>query len=565
MEYVIRQKFRKEIRSHRYQFTFTSDGKRALEQLRKHRDLDMVLTDIRMPEMDGLTLLGKLKEIDSQTQAVVVSAYGDMDNIRAAMNLGAFDFLIKPLDLKDLELTVEKTLAHTRRIRHDRKKLKNAQQQLKYLAYHDGLTGLANREQFINRLNHAMDISHRNPDKGYAVLFLDLDDFKRINDSLGHSVGDNLLKEFANSLKQSVRYCDTVSRFGGDEFVVLLEQVKEFRAVLAMVRRIQEITCKAFILDQHKVLISVSIGITVSDQGYQFPEDVIRDADVAMYRAKLNAGSSYVMFNPDMQRTVAKHLRLESELRRALEHKDILAHYQPIYATLDQRLTGFEVLARWPKSNDRWISPADFILVAEESGLINLLGQQILELACTQMHHWQEQYPSLELTVSVNVSVLQLMAKDFVSVLETVLNKTGVDRMWLKLEITESSITSEIGSTEDNLRRLRDGDFHLCIDDFGTGYSSLSRLYLFPIKTLKIDQSFVRSLCTDDRLTKLVSAIIALGHSLGLDLVAEGVETKEQLDLLTSLGCENAQGFLMNAPMSADAATRLLEKETGID
>jgi diguanylate cyclase (GGDEF)-like protein len=429
-------------------------------------------------------------------------------------------------------------------------KLIQATEKLQHDAFHDALTDLPNRAYFIQLLNHVIQLAERYPEKLYAVLFLDLDRFKVINDSLGHAIGDEFLKQVAKRLQDCVRSSDVIARFGGDEFVILLEQVNTSQEAIEIVQRIHNQFILPFTIDGYEIFSGTSIGIALSTMAYQHPTHILRDADIAMYHAKAQGRNRYAVFNPSMQAQVATRLQLEGDLRRALEAQEFHLHYQPIISLATGRLRGFEALVRWYHPKRGHVSPAEFIPISEEMGLILPLGWWVLQEACQQFSQWLQEFPQAsQLVMNVNLSAIQLKQVDLLDHLEETLQATGIPRECLKLEITESCILETVTSEAQRLKHLKDLGIRLCIDDFGTGYSSLSRLHEFPIDTLKIDRSFVKRL--RQTASETIKMIVTLAHSLGMDVVAEGIETETDLEILKNLECEFGQGYLFSRPIQA--------------
>ncbi|HEY9618751.1 MAG TPA: EAL domain-containing protein [Crinalium sp.] len=559
---LIQQRFRKRIKAKEIDFVFALDGVEALQRLQENQQVDMVLTDINMPKMDGLTLIGRLSEIDDTLKAVVISAYGDIPNIRKAMNRGAFDFLTKPIDFQDLEVTIQKTLEFVQQNRERQRQIQKAQEALFQAAYQDTLTGLPNRAWFLEQLSQVIDQQNQASNALYAVLFIDLDRFKLVNDSLGHAIGDVLLQEVANRLKLCVREPDVVARLGGDEFAILLQNIQNPSSALAVARRVQEQLKQPFALEGLEIFSEASIGITLGVQNYQHPEELLRDADVAMYCAKSQGKGQYEVFDPIMQIRIKESLLLENDLRCAIERQELSLYYQPIIAAETGKLSGFEALIRWQHPSEGWIPPSKFIPLAEETRLIIPVGWWILETACRQLRLWHQQFPTqAALKLNVNFSVVQLQQLQLVEQVEDILQRAGLDGKHLKFEITESYLLEDTASQIEILKRLRALGIEICIDDFGTGYSSLSRLHEFPIDTLKIDRSFIRRVDTQSgKNLETVRMIITLAHSLGMDVVAEGVENAAQLQKLKELGCNFFQGYLISRPVDSQTATEWLRR-----
>ena len=438
---------------------------------------------------------------------------------------------------------------------------KRAEAQLVHDAFHDGLTGLPNRALFIDHLRLSVARSGRKESQLFSVLFLDLDRFKVVNDSLGHLVGDKLLVAMAHRLESCVRPGDTIARLGGDEFTILLEDLKNNNEAIHVAERIQRELSKPFELDGRQISTSASIGIAPSTIGYEQPEDILRDADTAMYYAKSVGGSRHQVFDKSMHTRAVKLLQMQTDLRRAIEKEELFVEYQPIVSLDTFRVTGFEALARWNQQDQGPINPSQFIPVAEELGLIFPMGEWILRQACAQTSKWQEQYPmDTPLTISVNLSGKQFTQPDLIEQIEKILAETNLSPTSLKLEITESAMVENEAAASEMLRRLRLLGVGLSIDDFGTGYSSLSSLHRFPISTLKIDASFVRRMSGQNENTEIVRTIMSLADNLGMDVTAEGVETLEQVTKLRTFGCKKGQGFFFSRPVSATNAEALLRE-----
>lgn len=435
-----------------------------------------------------------------------------------------------------------------------------AEEKLVYHAFYDSLTGLPNRDWFVGQLQTAIALSRQDPDYLYAVLFIDLDRFKIVNDSLGHLAGDLLLQKVAERLQSSLRSSDKMARFGGDEFAILLEEIDRLEEVIKVVERIRAKLSLPFNLEKEKVFTSASIGITLSTIGYERPEDLLRDADVAMYQAKEKQKGSYTLFNPGMQAAAVARLQLENSLRRAIAQQQFSLHYQPIICFQTGHLAGFEALIRWHHPTLGWISPAIFIPIAEQTGLINEIGWWVCEEACRQLREWKDSFwQASELVMNVNLSAYQLRQVGLVERFDLLLRSYQLDGKDLKLEITESCFLETVASETTIVQQLKTLGIGLCIDDFGTGYSSLSRLHDFPIDTLKIDRSFIHQL--EFERTAIVQTIVTLAHTLGMKVVAEGIETPTQLEKLQSLGSDLGQGFLFSKPVDREIASQLVRSQ----
>ncbi|WP_449418328.1 EAL domain-containing protein [Phormidium nigroviride] len=559
LERLIKQRFRKQIKAKELEFIFVSNGLEALSLLEVCPDVDLILTDIRMPEMDGLTLLDKIKKVDPTLKAVVVSAYDELKNIRTAMNRGAFDFLTKPIDFNDLEITINKTLGFVREVRENQRQLQAAQEQLRYQAFYDDLTGLLNRNGFIEQIEVCIHISQEQLRNRFAILFLNLDRYQVVKFTLGHGVGEELLKQTARRLESCMPQTAIIARVGSDEFAILLKDISDNQQASNIASAIHSALETPFVLEEVAVSSTVSIGIAHSSLEGLEPEDLLRAADTAMHYAVVQSKGSTAVFNPGMLAGAISRLELEADLQRAVFNEQLHLNYQPIFSLVDEQIVGFEALVRWRHKVRGMVSPAEFIPVAEETGLILSLGAWVLSEAMGCLRIWLEQFPNVRpLSMSVNLSGIQLSSPDLVMLIEKLLEQFSLSGESLKLEITESMFMENAGAAGQLLAELKAKQIQFSIDDFGTGYSSLSYLHHLPIDTLKIDREFISGMVGDSKDFDIVKTIITLAHSLGLDVVAEGIETQEQLNRLRELGCEYGQGFFFSKPLDVEAAGELL-------
>ncbi|MCL6540115.1 MAG: EAL domain-containing protein [Roseiflexus sp.] len=440
---------------------------------------------------------------------------------------------------------------------------KLAEQRLWHNAFHDSLTGLANRARFMDRLGHVIARTRRSASPIYAVLILDLDRFKLINDSLGHLIGDQLLIAIARRLEQSVRPGDTLARLGGDEFAVLLEDLSEPHAAVNVAERIMHLFEEPFHVNGHEVFSSASIGIVLSDDlRYHSPSDMLRDADTAMYHAKMEGRARYAVFHPTMHDRARLRLQIETDLRRGIERNEFFVVYQPIVELSTQRTVGFEALLRWRHPQRGIVTPAEFIAIAEETGLIVPIGQMVLHEACRQLSAWKQRHPERTLSMNINLSPRQIADPDLVHRTAALIDEYRLDTDALRLEITETAIIEHGDAAGRVLQQLRALGVQICIDDFGTGYSSLSYLHRFPIATIKIDRSFVSQIHRSHENTEIVRSIISLARSLGMAVIAEGTETEDQLIRLRSMSCAYGQGWLFAHALEPAEATAMLDRET---
>ncbi|MEH2296867.1 EAL domain-containing protein [Nostoc sp.] len=457
------------------------------------------------------------------------------------------------------ELASDGSVYFVMSIAHNITALKAAEAQLVHDAFHDVLTGLPNRALFMERVKRALMSAKRRVDYIFAVLFLDLDRFKVVNDSLGHMIGDQLLTALARILENCLRVGDTVARLGGDEFTILLDNLSNIDDVIRVVERIHQALTSAFKLSGNEVFTTVSIGIALSNPSYNLPEELLRDADIAMYHAKALGKARHQIFDSTMYSQVTKLLELETALRRAVERQEFLIHYQPIVLLETYKIVGFEALVRWQHPEHGLVFPDNFIPLAEETGLIIPIGYWVLGEACRQMRAWQIQFPAdPPLTISVNISTKQFSQPGLIEQIKQIIQETGLEGSNLKLEITESVLMENIQSLPFILLQLQEMNIELHLDDFGTGYSSLSYLQRFSSSALKIDRSFIAKIGTNGENLEIIQAIITLAQNLNKDVIAEGIETAEQLAQLRAMKCKYAQGYFFCKPLDSKLIERLM-------
>ena len=437
---------------------------------------------------------------------------------------------------------------------------KMAEQQLHFDAFHDPLTGLSNRAYFMERLTHVIRIAKRKRDYRFAVLFLDLDEFKVVNDRYGHDVGDRFLKEVASRLSSFMRSMDTLARLGGDEFVILLEDIHEIDEATQVAERILSQLSEVFEFSDIKITTSASIGIVYNDFNYEKSEDVLRDADIAMYKAKALGKAKYVVFSTTLREQTIARLEREVDLMHALERKQFRIYYQPIYSFVAKMPIGVEALLRWKHPSQGLVMPSEFIKIAEESNLILPIDCFVLHEACLQIQQWEKTFSAVrDWNVHVNLSSKNFIQLNLVDIIQNIIQETGFSPTRVNLEITESAIMENIEQAMITIQRLREIGFHISIDDFGTGYSSLNYLTRFPVDLLKLDQSFVPRIITDRNTREIIDTVIKLASKLNIRVVAEGVETVDQLRELQALGCEYGQGHLFSKAVNRDVLTSVVD------
>ncbi len=525
----------------------------AMEMALARRKWDVIVADHNLPHFSALKALDLLKENGYDIPFFIVSGSIEENLAVQAMKAGAQDYVMKN-NLTRLCPAIERELTEVE-VRRDRTR---AEATVEHQAHYDLLTNLPNRTTFKDRLTVALAQTGRNR-KMLGILFVDLDRFKTIVDTLGHTIGDKLLRGVAERLRASLEEGDTLARMGGDEFVILLPQINRADRAVRVAQRIIEAIKPPFHFDQNELHITMSIGITLYPYDGEDADTLLRNADTALYRAKEQGRNNYQLYTPAMNARAFERLALENSLRKAVERKEFLLHYQPQVHMKTGAIIGTEALVRWQHPDLGLVFPAEFISIAEETGLITQLGEWVIRTACTQNKAWQKAgLPSM--TVAVNLSARQFQQQDLVETVARILKETGLEARWLEMEITEGIAMQNADYTNVLLRGLKDMGVKVALDDFGTGYSSLSYLKKFPIDTLKIDQSFVRDLTLDPNDAAIANAVIVLAHSLKLNVIAEGVETRDQETYLREHQCDVSQGFLFSNPLPASALESLVRQ-----
>jgi diguanylate cyclase (GGDEF)-like protein len=552
---------------------------------------DLILLDIMMPDVNGYEVCQRFKNWreTADIPVIFVSALDDVFDKIKAFKVGGVDYITKPFEFEEVLVRVQNQLSLRdaqkeilnlnaqleERVQERTSELEKALQQLRReigsrrelqsklldIALHDSLTGLPNRVLFIKQIEKALDHAKQDSNFHFAVLFLDCDRFKVVNDSLGHQVGDELLVAIARRFKESLSPFDTLARLGGDEFGIILENLTDIRMAIQVAEKILQQISNTFYLSRYEVFINASIGISWGQKYYEKPEYLLRDADTAMYRAKALGRARYHVFDPGMHQEAIQLLELENDLRRACERDEFIVCYQPIICLSTGKISGFEALVRWQHPTKGLVFPADFIPVAEETGLITTINIWVFQTACETLRFWHEQTAKKNLTISINLSPRLFSQSDLLSSIDKIIYDTQVNPANLELEITESVIMENSDAVHTILQQLRKRQIQLVMDDFGTGYSSLSYLHNFPFNALKIDKSFVKIMQENQKNMGLVPAMLSIARSMGMRAIAEGIETPQQLAQLKNLKCDFAQGNMFAAALRTEAAFDLITSE----
>lgn len=540
------------------------DGEEAIVQFEQQQP-DLVLLDVEMPHRNGFDVCKYIRQHPQGANIPIIMITGsdDIHSIQHAYKVGATDFQSKPIKWSILAQRVKYMLRASRAF----KDLSTQEQELRQLAYFDSLTGLPNRQNFNEQLKSFLNLAKRN-DSPCAVLYLDLDRFKRINDTLGHSYGDELLIKVAQRLHANLRDSDILSagdndcnnhvaRLGGDEFIIFLNQIHERQDAAAVAERVIKSLSQPTSLDQYEVVVTPSIGIAVYPEDGESTEELLKNADAAMYHAKEKGRSCFKFYDQSLNSKALQRLTLEQELRLAIQQKQFCLHYQPQVSLETKTIVSVEALIRWHHPQQGLISPAEFIPVAEETGQIIEIGNWVLKTACYQAKEWLNAgLPNCKM--AVNLSSLQFKQPDLCQIVEETLAQSELPPHLLELEVTESMIMSDARDNIAKLKQLKELGVSLAVDDFGTGYSSLNYLKKFPIDTLKVDRSFIIDIANDNDDEGIVKAITAMAKHLNLNVIAEGIETTEQLTVLTGCHCSLLQGYLFSKPVVPSAIPELL-------
>ncbi|MEM9136285.1 MAG: EAL domain-containing protein [Cyanobacteria bacterium P01_F01_bin.42] len=579
------------LAGHGYDVRCAKNGHMALMGV-EHDVPNLILLDIRMPDMNGYEVCEVLKgqPHTAEIPIIFLSASNEVSEKLKAFEVGGVDYITKPFEISEVLARVKTQISFAaaklkvqtlnaeleRRVQERTAELEKvntsleqeisdrikAEKKLQHDALHDALTHLPNRSLFMNRVDQTLRLAHSLPYHKYALLFIDLDRFKVINDSLGHQVGDQLLVSVAKILQSCVRDQDTVARLGGDEFTILLEEISDISVAVGIAERIQEKIRTDLLTENPNYCTSASIGIVLGTQQYHHASELLRDADLAMYKAKESGKAQYSVFNIELHKRALRRLVIEKDLRLALQKQELMVYYQPILSLKQNRLIGFESLLRWKNSKQGVISAGEFIPVAEDSGLIVPIGEWVLLQSCLQLKSWHDEYPRFsDLSISVNLSSRQFYQGNLIAVLDRTLEASQLNPQHLKVEITESLILEDNEKIRQTLLAIRERGVKICLDDFGTGYSSLSYLHRFPIDVIKIDQSFIKDTANLNSRGEIVRTIIELGHSLGMQIVAEGIETEAQAKQLLTQSCEMGQGYYFAQPLNEKAVSQYIIDE----
>lgn len=552
-----------DILSEKYTCVTAGSGEEALNLIHNEK-FNLVLSDIEMNGMSGIELISHIREHSPEIVVMMISGSQNIESAIESMRVGAFDYIKKPFEIEQIEINIERAVKHHLLLvakhqyeNHLEELVKIRTEELYHISHFDVLTGLPNRSLFEDRLNQAL--SHVNySQQNLTVMLLSLNRLKDVYDVLGASTGNHLLQEVASRLKTQQREGVTIARFEGDEFALMVTQINSTEGVIEFTNGLIKSLNLPFLINCNEIFITFSIGISLFPTDGNNVQDLLKNAGVALSRSKEQSPNNFQFFTSEMNILAVRRMEMENDLRRALERQEFEVYYQPKLCTASRNIIGMEALVRWHHPTLGFISPIEFIPLAEETGLIIPLGEWVLRTACRQIKEWNNQgFPPLK--VSVNLSARQFQQQNLFEIIGNIIDETEIDPNFLELEMTESTILKNEDYAHSTLCRLRNLGIRISIDDFGTGYSSLSYLKQLPLDILKIDKSFVRDITNSPDDASLVMTIISLAHNLGLKVVAEGVETDEQLRFLHLLRCDEWQGFLYSRPIPADEFKEMLD------
>ena len=559
------RKLLKQLLSAECECTTVGSAEEALAVLGTTR-FELVISDINLGGISGLDLVPKILAKDADSVVVMISGQQTIDFAIEAMRVGAFDYITKPLDVRHVQAAVRRALVQRELLRerrlyedHLEELVKERTAKIEHLAYYDRLTNLPNRALFIDRCTRAMSTAEHNKQLAGIVL-VSIDRFKNINDTLGHTSGDRLLIEVATRLQRCIGKSDTIARFEGAEFAFLFDGVASADDLIEASLAITESLKASFQLGAQEVYITASLGISLLPNSSEDNPEILKNAGAALHRAKKQGGNNHQFYHADMNALALNRLALETSLRHAIDNQEFITYYQPVVNLMSSKIVGLEALVRWQHPQLGVLPPSEFLGLAEDTGLILNISESVMRSACFQTREWQLQGFN-NLRIAVNVSARQFQQKDFIDRVIQILEESRLDPSCLELELTETSIMENPESAAKLLTQIRQLGVRVAVDDFGTGYSSLSYLKRLPIDTLKLDRSFVNGVTTDPDDAALVMAIVTLAHNLRLRVVAEGVETNEQLNFLRLLRCDEGQGYLFSRPQPVETLGQILLKE----
>jgi len=542
------------LASDNFEVDLASDGQSGI-RLGQNHAYDILIADLSLPDINGLEVIKKIKYSSPEIIPIIITGNGSMKSSLEAIRLEVSDYLEKPLSLDSIKKAIARGLKRRESMR------KTIENKVHRNLLSDSLTGLPDRPLFMDRLNRAIAGIDRSEDRLFAVFLIDINNLKRINDTYGHRAGDLVLSELSNRFKSCVRTTDTVARMNGDEFAVLIEDFESDEIVFEVAEHCQQAAEKDIHIDGIKIKLSVKIGIVAKTVFYQSPDDVLRDAEMALSHCKAQGGVHIKVFDKNMLEQAVESLQLENDLRRAIQNQEFILHYQPIFGFDEKRIIGLEALIRWAHPEHGIIYPDEFIPKAEEIGLINQIGHWVISESCRQIKEWKTTMSGFEeIDLSINISGQQFLQPEFADTITGVIHDHDLAPGILKFELTESVLIKNSVSSIKTLLALKDIGIKLALDDFGTGYSSFAYLQQFPIDDLKIDMSFIQKLDVDSETYEIVKSIVGLAKKLGLNVVAEGVETEAQFNQVKRLDFDMVQGFWIAKPEDASTVIESIKK-----